>query len=242
MENNLIFSKKMILWYQNTRNIDLPWQKDKTLYKIWLSEIMLQQTQVTTVIPYYIKFINKFPTITQVSEASLNEILYVWSGLGYYKRAINVHKTSQIIMNQYDGQFPQDFNIILSFPGIGKSTAGAILSLGLNKRYPILDSNIKRILIRYYGLYYDTTKPSAINNKLWILIEKLVPYSNISTFNQSMMNLGRLVCTYSNPKCNFCPINNNCQFFLTNQINKYSQKRNDKKKKYRKPFGGYCYL
>lgn len=220
MKHNFIFSKKIIFWHLNTGIQNFPWQKNKTMYKVWLSEIMLQQTQVITVITYYKKFINRFPTIFQLAESELNEVLYLWSGLGYYNRAINLHKTAKIIVEIYSGKFPQDFNILISFPGIGKSTAGAILSLALNKRYPILDSNVKRILIRFYLLNISETTQSATTKKLWNLIEKLTPYKNISIFNQAIMNLGRLICTYKKPICHICPINENCQFFLTKAIEK----------------------
>lgn len=212
---NSIFEKTIVHWYSNNRTPDFPWQRNKTEYKIWLSEIMLQQTQVNTVIPYYQKFLATFPTIFQLAKAELNEILYLWSGLGYYKRAINLHKTAKIIVKYHAGKFPQDLNTLISFPGIGRSTAGAILSLALNQRYPILDGNIKRILIRYYSINYNTMTKSVLNNKLWFLMEKLIPHENIAIFNQAMMDLGRLICTYKNPSCNICPINKCCQFFLS---------------------------
>lgn len=236
MEYHLTFSHKILSWSKNAHIPKLPWQINKTIYKIWISEVMLQQTQVATVIPYYQKFIKKFPTISKLAEANINEILYIWSGLGYYKRALNLHKTATIIIHHHNGVFPNNFNILLSFPGIGRSTAGAILSLALNKRFPILDGNIKRILIRYYSLNNQQTSPTKINNKLWSLIDSLLPLdSNYAIFNQAMMDLGRLICTQSNPQCNICPLNSHCQSFLTNNINlltqKYATIHNPKQKK-----------
>lgn len=221
MEHNFIFSDKIILWHIDSQIQPFPWQLNKTIYNVWLSEIMLQQTQVITVIPYYKNFIKKFPTIFQLATAELNEILYLWSGLGYYKRATNLQKTAKIIVEQYFGQFPSNLKTLISLPGIGRSTAGAILSLALNKPYPILDGNIKRILIRYYLLNFDTSKKSTLNNKLWSLIETLIPQNNAAIFNQAMMDLGRLICTNNKPKCNICPINNHCQSFLKNEIKPY---------------------
>ncbi|ADV33648.1 A/G-specific adenine glycosylase [Candidatus Blochmanniella vafra str. BVAF] len=235
-QNNSVFSKRILLWHYNTKISYLPWQLNKTIYKIWISEIMLQQTQVITVIPYFEKFINTFPTISKLAKADSNSILYIWSGLGYYKRAINVHKTAQIIMSQYNGEFPQNFSTILSLPGIGKSTAGAILSLALNKRYPILDGNIKRILMRYYALeYHKNISQSKKDANLWHLISMLMPFNeDVSHFNQAMMNLGRLICTYKNPKCSICPLNDNCQSFLKNKIHSYQQDKKQITKKHKK--------
>lgn len=222
MKLNYIFAEKIISWHLNKKNQDLfPWQLNKTIYNVWISEIMLQQTQVSTVISYYLKFIKNFPTLLKLAESELNTILFLWSGLGYYQRAINLHKTAKIIVNNYSGQFPKDFQILISLPGIGKSTAGAILSLALNQRYPILDGNIKRILIRYYQITSKTLTESEKNKKLWFLINQLMPHENISIFNQAMMDLGRIICTYKNPKCKICPINQNCQSFLKNTTNQY---------------------
>lgn len=224
MKNDILFSQKILIWHKTIKIENFPWQSNNTIYHTWLSEIMLQQTQINTVIPYYIKFIEKFPTITELAKAELNEILHLWSGLGYYNRAKNLYKTAKIITKYYNNKFPEDFNTLINLPGIGKSTAGAILSLTLNKKYPILDGNIKRILIRYYVINYDITQKSIIDNKLWHLSAKLMPEKQISAFNQAMMNLGRLICTYKNPNCHICPVHNECQAFLTNTTQKYPKK------------------
>lgn len=235
MTKDIIFSQKILNWYKNTNIQNFPWQLHKTMYHTWLSEIMLQQTQIKTVIPYYKKFIKKFPTITALAKAELNEILHLWSGLGYYARAKNLHKTAKLIIKNYDGKFPEDLNSLISFPGIGRSTAGAILSLTLNKRYPILDSNVKRILIRYYALdCYNTKKITTKDNKkLWKLSEQLIPETNVALFNQAIMNFGQLICTNTHPICNNCPIQNKCQTFLKHTIHQYTKKI-PKKKLYKK--------
>lgn len=224
--NNITFSQKILIWNKKFKIQNLPWQSNKKIYHIWLSEIMLQQTQVNTVIPYYKRFIKQFPTITELASAKLNDILYLWSGLGYYVRAKNLYKTANIIVKYHNSKFPEDFNTLVSLPGIGRSTAGAILSLALNKRYPILDSNIKRILIRYYALDSCIIKKtnSYDNNKLWNISQQILPKKEVSCFNQAMMNLGQLICTYKKPKCTSCPICNQCQAFLTHKIPQYPEK------------------
>ncbi|WHL24866.1 MAG: A/G-specific adenine glycosylase [Candidatus Blochmannia vicinus] len=230
MAQNLIFSKKILLWYQKYRTQDLPWQLNKTMYKTWLSEIMLQQTQVKTVIFYYKRFIIRFPTIIQLADAELDEVLFLWSGLGYYARARNLHKTARIIVKYYCGNFPKDLDILISFPGIGRSTAGAILSLTLDQHHPILDGNIKRILTRYYAFdYYLLENKSKINNKLWLLSEQLLPDTGTGVFNQAMMDLGRLICTNTCPSCKDCPLQEDCQAFLNHKVNLYPRKEPTKK-------------
>ncbi|URJ23557.1 A/G-specific adenine glycosylase [Blochmannia endosymbiont of Camponotus sp. C-003] len=230
MAQDIIFSEKILLWYKKYRTQDLPWQLNKTMYKTWLSEIMLQQTQVKTVIVYYERFISKFPTIKQLATAELDEVLFLWSGLGYYVRARNLHKTANIILNYYHGNFPKDFDTLISFPGIGKSTAGAILSLTLDQHYPILDGNVKRILIRYYALdYYLSRNSSKVNNKLWLLIEQLLPNVEVAAFNQAMMDLGRLICTNMYPLCSDCPLQENCQSFLNHCADQYPRKKLQKR-------------
>ncbi|URJ30782.1 A/G-specific adenine glycosylase [Candidatus Blochmannia vicinus (nom. nud.)] len=224
MAQNLIFSKKILLWYQKYRTPNLPWQLNKTMYKTWLSEIMLQQTQVKTVIFYYERFVVRFPTIVQLAEAELDEVLFLWSGLGYYARARNLHKTARIVVKYYCGNFPKDFNVLTSFPGIGRSTAGAILSLTLDQHHPILDGNVKRILTRYYAFDYLLGNKSKTNNKLWLLSEQLLPDTGTGVFNQAMMDLGRLICTNKCPACKDCPLQENCRAFLTHRVNQYPKK------------------
>ncbi|URJ25315.1 A/G-specific adenine glycosylase [Candidatus Blochmannia ocreatus (nom. nud.)] len=220
------FSKTILFWYDTCALRPFPWQLNKTMYSIWVSEIMLQQTQAQTVIPYYGRFLKKFASIAQLAQSELDEVLCLWSGLGYYSRAINLHKTAKIIIARYNGAFPEDFNILISLPGIGKSTAGAILSLTLDQHYAILDGNIKRILIRYYALdYYLSGNKSNVNKELWLLSTKLLPNKKVSIFNQAMMNLGRLVCTNRNPKCNFCPLQKGCQAFFRNSVSQYPKKK-----------------
>lgn len=203
------FSQLVTNWYHKHGRKNLPWQKNKTLYIIWISEIMLQQTTVKSVIPYFKRFILTFPNIKALYNSTLDEVLHLWSGLGYYNRAKNIYKSAQIITNQHHGIFPSNFSDVLKLPGIGRSTAGAILSLSLNFFYPILDGNVKRVLIRYYGII-GSLKDRIIEKKLWSIIEVITPIHNTRQFNQAMMDIGALICLHKNPKCNICPLHERC--------------------------------
>ncbi|QCI20673.1 adenine DNA glycosylase [Buchnera aphidicola (Brachycaudus cardui)] len=203
------FSQLVINWYHINGRKDLPWQKNKTLYIIWISEIMLQQTTVKTVIPYFKKFILNFPNIESLNNSSLDEVLYLWSGLGYYNRARNIYKSAKIITAKYYGIFPSNFSDVIKLPGIGKSTAGAILSLSLNFFFPILDGNVKRVLIRYYGII-GSLKDRIIEKKLWHITEIVTPIHNTGKFNQAMMDIGALICLAKKPKCEICPLSKRC--------------------------------
>jgi A/G-specific adenine glycosylase len=215
------FSNNILNWFHIYGRKKLPWQIKKNVYKIWISEIMLQQTQVKVVIPYFKKFIKKFPSIKKLSQASLDEILHIWSGLGFYNRAINIYKTVQIIKKKYNYKIPKNFYKLIKLPGIGKSTAGAILSLTYNYYFPILDGNVKRILKRFYN--YKLSQ-YLLEKKLWKKISLLIPIHNSEKFNQSLMDLGTLVCKIKNPICTKCPLKIKCLF--------YNNKNNDLKNNY----------
>ncbi|VFP80150.1 A/G-specific adenine glycosylase [Candidatus Erwinia haradaeae] len=203
------FSERVLNWYHDYGRHNLPWQIDITPYTVWLSEVMLQQTSVTTVIPYFKRFRIRFPTINNLAQGSLDEVLYFWSGLGYYARARNLYKTATIIAEQYAGIFPTTIVEIMALPGIGRSTAGAILSLALGQRACILDGNVKRVLCRYYGIpgYSLTAK---LNQYLWRISEIVTPVQDFGQFNQGMMDLGAVICAPSNPKCAICPLHVDC--------------------------------
>lgn len=220
----LQFTQRVLDWYQYFGRKTLPWQLEKTPYKIWLSEVMLQQTRVMTVIPYFQRFIAKFPTISQLAGASLNEVLHLWIGLGYYARARNLHKAAKMIVERHDGIFPIDFEAIIALPGIGRSTAGAILSLALERHYPILDCNVKRVLARYYSISGWPGKREVEKN-LWCLSEQVTPVRSVAQFNQAMMDLGAMVCTRSKPKCELCPLNRGCQAYINSSWTSYPGKK-----------------
>ncbi|MCW5196449.1 A/G-specific adenine glycosylase [Buchnera aphidicola (Pemphigus obesinymphae)] len=221
------FYQLIINWYHIHGRKNLPWQIKKTPYKIWLSEIMLQQTQVKTVIPYFNAFIQKFPDFKSLKKASMNEICFLWSGLGYYARARNLYKTTKIISEKYKNKFPDNFIELIQLPGIGKSTAGAILSLAFGYCYPILDGNVKRIITRYYAINTKINEKKT-EKKLWKIIDNITPIHNTGKFNQAMMDLGSLVCTRTKPKCNICPLNINCISLSNNNYEDYPKKHSHK--------------
>ncbi|EOE1187278.1 A/G-specific adenine glycosylase [Proteus mirabilis] len=203
------FSQVVLDWYHKYGRKTLPWQQEKTPYHVWLSEVMLQQTQVATVIPYFERFIARFPNVTALAKAPLDEVLHLWTGLGYYARARNLHKAAQHIVDKHQGQFPDTFEDVCALPGVGRSTAGAILSLSLKKPYPILDGNVKRVLARCYAVEGWPGK-KEVENKLWEISELVTPTKGVEYFNQAMMDLGAMVCTRTKPKCELCPLNTGC--------------------------------
>jgi A/G-specific adenine glycosylase len=203
------FSESVLTWFDGFGRKDLPWQENKNPYAIWISEIMLQQTQVATVIPYYLRFMESFPNLKALSMAPLESVLHHWSGLGYYARARNLHKTSILIEQVHDGVFPLEFDILLELPGIGRSTAGAILALSDSQRFAILDGNVKRVLARFHAVEGWPGKKKT-ENLLWGLAEGHLPSQKIASYTQAMMDLGATVCTRTKPKCIICPIQKSC--------------------------------
>ena len=225
------FSKKIIDWQKNQGRNNLPWQK-KSAYEVWISEIMLQQTQVETVIPYYKAFIKTFPQIKTLAESSEDQVMSLWSGLGYYSRARNIHKTAKIILNEYQGQFPQDFKNLVGLPGIGPSTAGAILSLAFELPGVILDGNVKRVITRFKGM----TNPIDNNEtqkEMKSFAEAFLPKDSFREYSQGIMDLGSLLCRPKNPVCNSCPVNKNCQALKLGIQEKIPFKKPTKPKKYK---------
>lgn len=212
------FSKQLLSWFQHSGRKTLPWQRDLDPYKVWVSEIMLQQTQVKTVIPYFERFIVKFPSVNDLAAASADQVLNEWAGLGYYARARNLHKMAEILVSKYKGNFPKDLKTLQSLPGLGRSTASAILAISFGKIYPILDGNVKRVLTRYLGIsgYPNDKKIEAV---LWAAAEELMPKTKIGAYTQAIMDLGAIICTPKNPTCLFCPVQKQCVAYLTNRIN-----------------------
>ena len=193
------FSKLISDWYLVNGRDHLPWRKQVTPYRIWISEIMLQQTQVQTVIPFFERFISKHPNLKSLSVASEDEILALWTGLGFYRRAKNIYKTKEIIKHDYKNTFPKKFEELIALPGIGKSTAGAIMSLAYQEPYPILDANVKRVISRFKNIERD-------EKKLWKFSEKLTPKNNIFAYTQGIMDLGATACSIREPECHSCPV------------------------------------
>ena len=204
------FSQRVLRWAAKHGRHDLPWQKAVSPYRVWISEIMLQQTRVETVIPYFEKFMQRFPDVEALADASQDDVLHYWSGLGYYARARNMHAAAQQIQNEYAGNFPQEFEQVVALKGIGRSTAAAILSLSLNKPYAILDGNVKRVLARHGAVHGWPGNPK-VEKQLWHIAEHNTPTKNNAAYSQAMMDLGALVCTRSKPNCNACPVAKDCQ-------------------------------
>ncbi|WP_254925163.1 A/G-specific adenine glycosylase, partial [Serratia marcescens] len=218
------FAQVVLDWYQRYGRKTLPWQLEKTAYQVWLSEVMLQQTQVATVIPYFQRFMARFPNVRALAEAPLDEVLHLWTGLGYYARARNLHKAAQTIVAQHGGEFPTTFAEIADLPGVGRSTAGAVLSLALGQHYPILDGNVKRVLARCYAVEGWPGK-KEVENRLWKISEEVTPAQGVGQFNQAMMDLGAMVCTRSKPKCELCPLNVGCLSYANHSWANYPGKK-----------------
>ncbi|TDB48353.1 A/G-specific adenine glycosylase [Photorhabdus luminescens] len=218
------FSTVVLDWYHRYGRKTLPWQLEKTSYHVWLSEVMLQQTQVATVIPYFQRFISRFPDVTSLAAAPLDEVLHLWTGLGYYARARNLHKAAQHIVEQHQGKFPTTFEDVVALPGVGRSTAGAILSLSQGKHFPILDGNVKRVLARCYAVEGWPGK-KEVESSLWQISTNVTPVQEVEYFNQAMMDLGAMVCTRSKPKCEICPLNQGCIAYANHSWTKYPGKK-----------------
>ncbi len=200
-------------WFDRHGRTHLPWQQGITPYRVWVSEIMLQQTQVATVIDYYQRFIAALPDVRQLAAAPEDEVLHLWTGLGYYSRARNLHRTARIIVEHFGGEFPRSVEQLAGLPGIGRSTAGAIASIALQLRAPILDGNVKRVLARYLALS-GYPGEAAISRQLWEAAEQLMPEQRIAHYTQAMMDLGATVCTRRQPACLLCPLQTGCQAHL----------------------------
>jgi A/G-specific adenine glycosylase len=216
---------QLLRWFKKNGR-DLPWRKTKDPYAIWVSEIMLQQTQVDTVIPYYQKFLKSFPTVHHLAKANLSKILKVWEGLGYYSRARNLHRASKIIVNHFQGKIPNNLRDLLSIPGIGRSTAGAILSFAYNKEAPILDGNVKRVLSRLFAISGSKAKTERL---LWGISEFLIPKGRSNPFNQALMDLGSMLCTPKDSQCPHCPLQNFCKGKASGNPERYPTKGSKKK-------------
>lgn len=202
------FRQRLRNWYRKHAR-SLPWRTDPDPYRIWISEVMLQQTQVATVIDYYQRFLKRFPDLKTLAAAGEQEVLRLWEGLGYYRRARQLHRAAIQIVNDHDGVFPSDRASLLALPGIGRYTAGAILSIAFGQREPILEANTIRLLSRLLVLREETTRSDS-QRQLWELAELLLPRKDIGSFNQALMELGSLVCTPQNPACEECPIEEIC--------------------------------
>lgn len=211
------FSKRLVDWQLQYGRHNLPWQNTDDPYRIWLSEVMLQQTQVNTVIPYYERFLNRFPDIRSLAEASQEEVMSYWSGLGYYSRARNLHKAAKTLVDKHEGRFPPAVDAIAELPGIGRSTAAAVAAFAFGIRAAILDGNVKRVIARHAGVEgYPGEK--KVQDRLWLEAEARLPMANIQAYTQGLMDLGNLVCMRKRPLCSLCPVAEDCQARLAGQV------------------------
>ena len=204
------FSSAVLEWYDRNGRHDLPWQQDINPYRVWVSEIMLQQTQVSTVLNYFDRFMAALPTVQALAEAPEDEVLHLWTGLGYYTRARNLQKTAKIVMAEHGGEFPRYVEKLVELPGIGLSTAGAIASISMGLRAPILDGNVKRVLARYTAQEGYPGEPK-VAKALWATAERLTPQTRVNHYTQAMMDLGATLCTRSKPSCLLCPLEKSCE-------------------------------
>lgn len=208
-----LISDHLLAWHKDHGRHDLPWQNTSDAYRIWVSEIMLQQTQVATVIGYYERFMRRFPKLSDLATAPIDDVLHLWTGLGYYARARNLHKTATKIVKEHNGVFPTNHEDVMALPGIGRSTAGAILSFSTHKRHPILDGNVKRVLARFYEVegWYGT---KSVEAKLWELADNNTPQDNVHIYTQAIMDFGATLCTRSKPGCPLCPLRIDCKAYI----------------------------
>jgi A/G-specific adenine glycosylase len=218
---------RLLRWFEKNKR-DLPWRKTKDPYAIWVSEIMLQQTQVATVIPYYKKFLKSFPTLHHLAKANLSKVLKVWEGLGYYSRARNLHRSSQIVLNRFHGKIPETLKDLLGLPGIGRSTAGSILSFAFDKEAPILDGNVKRVLSRLFTVLGNPGEKKT-EQLLWKISESLIPRGHSNPFNQALMDLGSMLCTPKDPQCPQCPLRDLCKGKASGEPERFPAKSIKKK-------------
>ena len=229
--HHIKFSKPLLKWWHAHGRKDLPWQKEPSVYKTWISEIMLQQTQVIIVIPYFTKFISRFPDVDSLARASNDDVMSMWSGLGFYSRARNLHKAAKIIIEDHNSQIPNTYEALIALPGIGRSTAGAILSLSRIEPKAILDGNVKRVLARFYSVQGDL-KATETQKKLWQLAEKCLPLKSYDVYTQAIMDLGATVCTSKKAMCSKCPLSKDCSalekdivYLLPNKVLRKKKRR-----------------
>ncbi len=218
------FNRAVLDWFSKSGRKDLPWQQNPTPYRVWISEIMLQQTQVQTVIPYYLRFMAQYPDVAALADARVDQVLHLWTGLGYYARARNLHKAAKQVAQDHGGEFPRDVEALEALPGIGRSTAGAIAALSMHIKAPILDGNVKRVLTRYFAIA-GYPESSAVKKQLWTVAESLLPEREIAAYTQAMMDLGATLCTRSSPACQQCPLAADCQALASDRIAEFPGKK-----------------
>ncbi len=222
------FQQRLLDWFRHHGRHDLPWQNPATPYRVWVSEVMLQQTRVTVVVPYFLRFMNAFPDVAALAAAHLDRVLALWSGLGYYARARNLHRAAGLIMERHGGHMPEQLDAWTALPGVGRSTAGAILSLSGGQRQAVLDGNVKRVLARFHAVPGWPGR-SSVQRQLWELAEAQLPANRCDAYTQAMMDLGATLCTRSDPACATCPVRDGCAAFATGSVAAYPEPRPGKR-------------
>ena len=218
------FTAAVLDWFWQHGRRQLPWQQPATPYRVWISEIMLQQTQVATVVPYFQRFMERFPDVETLAAAPVDEVLHHWSGLGYYARARNLHAAARRIVDEHGGRFPEILEAVRALPGVGRSTAGAVLSLSLGQRHPILDGNVRRVLARYHALAGWPGR-TEVQRRLWELAEAHTPECRVAEYNQAIMDLGATLCLPRRPRCGECPVAEGCQARAEGEPERYPGRR-----------------
>ena len=218
------FSDRVLAWFDVHGRKDLPWQHPRTPYRVWISEVMLQQTQVATVIPYFERFVARFPNVDTLARAQIDDVLHLWTGLGYYARGRNLHAAARRIVEEHDSELPKTLDALIALPGIGRSTAGAILSAGHDIRASILDGNVKRVLARYFAVDGYPGERS-VAEALWAHAEANTPVTRVADYTQAIMDLGATLCTRSQPRCFECPVSAECVAYRSDSIDRYPTAR-----------------
>ena len=224
MRADVPIAPSLLAWFDRHGRHDLPWQHEPTVYRVWVSEIMLQQTRVAAVIPYFERFMARFPGVDALAAAELDEVLGLWSGLGYYARGRNLHAAARSVRADHGGRFPETFEELVALPGIGRSTAGAILALALGRRYPILDGNAKRVLSRYHAVA-GWPGETAVRERLWEHAERHTPHRRVRDYTQAIMDLGATLCTRTRPGCLLCPVAAGCRAHSTGDPTRFPAPR-----------------
>jgi A/G-specific adenine glycosylase len=219
-------------WHARHGRHDLPWQKDRSPYRVWVSEVMLQQTQVAAVIPYFERFMQRFPDVCALADAPLDDVLHHWSGLGYYARARNLKRAAEQVRDAHGGEFPRSFEEVAALPGIGRSTAGAILALSSDQSHPIMDGNVRRVLARVFAVP-GRTGERAFENRLWELATALTPVGEVARYTQAIMDLGATLCTPRRPRCPDCPLADRCEAHALGQEQAFPAPRKPLKRRQR---------
>lgn len=214
------FAQSVLAWAELHGRKDLPWQRERTPYRVWVAEIMLQQTQAQTVVPYFERFMSNLPTVISLANARIDDVLSLWTGLGYYRRARLLHAAALKIVSEHDGHVPNSLDALLDLPGIGRSTAGAILSSGFDQPGIILDGNVKRVLARFHAVEGEV-RHAAVLNRLWSLAEAHTPLERNAEYAQAIMDLGATCCTKSTPSCSRCPVRTRCAALAANKVAHY---------------------